>query len=175
MVRATNSLPVPVSPVMSTVGVPGHAVHHTHELVHERAGNQKLRPVDFTPCQWDRPSCNCALRRRKHISHNLVPSGLDRKTQNAGRSCIGIAQQRQTKVNIDVTAGLSTAAEFAFEPSFLDNQSNRAAGQERLLFNTIKVGYVSANPVLGHNAISIGTLVTAGDDSLEVSREDRVL
>ena len=75
-------------------------------------------------------------------------------------------------MNIDPTAGLSAAAELGLESSFLENRGNRPAGEKCLLFNAIKVGDVSADP--GRKAISICTLVTAGDDSLKISREDRV-
>jgi hypothetical protein len=136
--------------------------------MHDRAGNEKLCAVDFTPRQWDRSGYHWGLRRK-------LPGDRDRKSKNAHRGRIRIAQQRQTQMNIDVLAGLRAAVQFAFESPFLKNGSNRMGGEKRLLSNAIDVGNVSADQIFRRIAVSIYTLVTAGDDSVKVSGEDRVL
>ena len=72
-------------------------------------------------------------------------------------------------------AGLSAAAEFALESSFLKNQSNSPAFEKRLLLDPIEVGDILADEVLLRKAVPIYTLITTGDDSIKVSGENRVL
>jgi len=100
---------------------------------------------------------------------------MNGESQNARRSSIRIAQDRQTEMNIDILAGLSAAAEFALESSFFKNRSNRPAGDKCLLFDRVNVGYILADEILRRKAISFYTLITTGDDSLKASGKDRVL
>ena len=84
-------------------------------------------------------------------------------------------------MNIDVLARLRAAAQFALEPSFLENRSHRPGGEKRLLVvvvaiaNAIEVGDLPANEFPRRKAVSTHTLITASDDSMQVSGEDRVL
>src|ERR1700732_2894283 len=157
--------------------MPGHSVHHAHELMHHWAGNQKVCAVDITPRQWDRRRSDWGMLFFVLAGDFAGPLAcpLNRESQDAGRSCIRIAQQRQTQMNVDVLAGLSVATEFALESSLFKNRSNRPAGDKCLLFNPVNVGDILADEILRRKAISIYTLITTGDDSLEVGGEDRVL
>src|ERR1035437_9060443 len=78
-------------------------------------------------------------------------------------------------MKIDVLAGLPAAAQFALETPFLEDRSNRPGGEKRLLSDAIEVGDVSADQFLRRKAVSAYPLVTACDDSIKVSGEDRVL
>src|SRR5205807_7941963 len=151
----------------------GHAVHHAHELVHHRAGNQKLCAVDVTPRHWHRRRSDWGLLFFDFTGPLACP--LNGESQNACGRCIRIAQQRQTQMNIDVLAGLSAATEFALESSFLKNRRNRPAGEKCLLFDPVKGGDILADQFLRLKAVSIYTPITTGDDSIKVSGEDCVL
>jgi len=78
-------------------------------------------------------------------------------------------------MNIDILAGLRAAAEFALESSFFKNRRHRPCGEESLLLNAIELGDISADQVPRHKTVAIYTLVTAGDNAMKVSGEDRVL
>src|ERR1700678_2743375 len=84
-------------------------------------------------------------------------------------------------MNVDVFAGLSAAAEFAGESSFLANHFDRLADQKRrlararlsnpVLFGPIELGDVSTDQVLRRKPLSIFTPVTTGDHSMKVGGE----
>src|SRR5580658_2948273 len=82
-------------------------------------------------------------------------------------------------MNIDVLPRFGAAALFALEAPFLENRSHRSAGEKRLLViviaNAIEVGDLPADQFLRRKTVSTHTLVTAGDDSIQVGGEDRVL
>src|ERR1039457_7094040 len=143
--------------------------------MHDRAGNQELGSVNLTPRQGNRAGDNWGPHRRSTNLSTLLLRDIDRESQNARRNCIRIAQQRQTQMNINTLPRLGAARQFALETPFLENRSQRQAGEKRVLFNAIEVGNVSTDQFLWRKPISLYTLVTTGDDSLKISGEDRIL
>src|SRR5271165_4740574 len=126
------------------LGVPRHAVNQSHELVHDRAGNQKLCAVDFAPRQWDRAACVLAADLASHLSSYLA-AALDRKSQNAGGSCLRIAQQRHAQMNVEIPPGVGAAANSTFKSSFLDHRSNRLSRRKCLCPAVIETGDILAD------------------------------
>src|ERR1700675_3862009 len=132
-----------------------------------------MRARGVTPRQLDRCRSHWSLLFFDFAGDLACP--LDGESQNARGCRTRIAQQCQTQMNIDVLAGLSAAAEFAFESSLLKNRSNGLACDKCLLFNPVTIGDVFSDQRLRRKAVSIYRLVTTGDDSIKVSGEDRVL
>ncbi len=112
--------------------MPGDAVHHTDEFVHQRTGKNERRTLNLPGRCMREPFCRLLISRRLHVARQNAFSALFGDQQKQSDHSCGdgpaVAQHRNREPRTQFLAGLTLTLALRCEMAFVQNP-----GQHRLV------------------------------------------